>query len=234
MKNLNRKSSVSLVIPVYNNSLTLKEQLQKCINELLALNYDYEIIISNDKSTDNTEHILKKFKQKKYINIFHQKENLGIAKNILFLYRQAKYSNIVLFSVDGDWSTSDITRLIKYAENKNADIVIGKREYKDLQLQRKVISFIYNIMPLVLFGVKTYDTGSIKLIKKEIVQKIPLRLQSVAFEAEMLIKASKNGYKIKYIPIAFIKHKKNKRSNVNLKIIMHSFIDILRLRFSSV
>lgn len=229
---VNLSAGISLVIPVYNNSATLTEELQKCIKVLQNINQEYEILISNDKSTDNTETRLNRFKHNKHIKIFHQKKNLGIAKNILFLYRQTSYPIIVLFSVDGDWNTYDITKLINHAKKSKADIVIGKRNPKNFKFQRKIISLIYNLMPLVLFGIKTYDTGSIKLLKKEIVEQIPLQLESVSFEAEMLIKATKKGYKIDYVPIEFKKHKDNKRSNVNVKVILYSFIDLLRLRFS--
>lgn len=228
--NFKISSGVSLVIPVYNNAATLKEHLQKSIEALEKICKTYEIIISNDKSTDNTESVLKQYSNNKNIIICNQKKNLGIAKNILFLYKKAKYEYIVLFSLDGDWEPNDITRLILHAVEQKADIVIGKRNVNDFPFARKIVSVIYNLLPLILFGVKTHDTGSIKIIKKEIIDTTELKSQSVSFESELLIKAVKKGYKLSTIPISYKKQKINKRSTVNSKLISESFIDLLRLR----
>jgi glycosyltransferase involved in cell wall biosynthesis len=231
MKKINNKDiKVSLIIPVYNNSATLSKYLEKCIIELQSSCNDYEILISNDNSFDKTQAVLEKFQKNINIKLFHQKNNLGIARNLLFLYKKALNPYVVLFSLDGDWDPHDISRLIMYAKNNNTDIVIGKRDGKTLQFNRRIVSAIYNLMPLILFGVKTYDTGSIKILKKEIIDTIPLHLKSVSFEAELFIKAIKKGYTIAYLPVHFKKHKDNKQSSVNLKLIAQSFLDLIRLR----
>ncbi len=234
MKKLNNnKLKVSLVIPVYNNSVTLEKYLSKCITELQLSCNAYEILISNDHSSDNTKALLEKFDKNKNIKIFHQKKNLGIAKNLLFLYKKASKPYIMLFSLDGDWNPHDITRIITHTKRFDSDIVIGKRDGKTLQFKRRLVSIIYNMMPFILFGVRTYDIGSIKLIKKELINTIPLHLKSVSFEAELLIKAIKKGYIVDYVPVYFKKHKDNKHSAVNLKLISQSFLDLIRLRLQT-
>src|SRR5258706_528423 len=122
------KLYTSLVIPLFNNEKTLVSQLMKCETIMKNMCKDYEIIVCDDKSTDSSSSLLKKYfsKNPKFKLLFHQK-NQGIAKTIKSLYKKAKFTYIVLFSVDGDWNPKDIKRLLLYAEKNNADIVIGKR-----------------------------------------------------------------------------------------------------------
>jgi dolichol-phosphate mannosyltransferase len=219
---------VSLVIPVFNNATTVIKQLQQCKALMNRLCQTYEMIISNDKSTDTTKKQLEKFAHDPHVRIIHQTKNLGIARNIFFLYQQAKFPYILLFSIDGDWNTQDIELLIKQAEKTKADIVIGKRNIKDYPLKRKVISFLYNLLPYLLFGVKTYDTGSIKLFKKELLEFISLRPTSMSFESEMIIRAVKKKYILSTIPVSY--KRENKKTGVHVGLIVTSFFDLLLLR----
>lgn len=230
--NKNKKRySISLVIPTRNNGKTIENQLKNSIEVIEKFKLEYEIIISNDSSQDNTWEILNKFKSKK-IKIYNQKNRLGIAKNIRFLYKKSIYENVILFSVDGDWNPLDIGTLIKHAFSKNVDIVIGKRKMEYFSLKRKIVSRIYNFLPLFFFGVKTIDAGSIKLIRKDVLNNVNFQLDSVSFEAELLIKAAKKGFIIDWVPISYIKSIKNTNSSVGWQIILNSFFDILKLRIN--
>lgn len=222
--------SVSLVIPLYNNAQTLNNQLRNCIKIMEKTAARYEILVSNDKSSDASALLLKSFKDNKKIKVFNQKENLGIARNLLFLYKKAKYSYIALFSVDGDWLANDIKRLMLHAYKSKSDIVIGRRDDKDYSTSRKLVSFIYNILPYLLFSVKTYDTGSIKIFKREIIKDVSFHAKTVSFEAEMLIQAVRKGYTLTAITISHKKHHHNKKSSVNIRLISSSFWDLIKLR----
>ena len=63
------KPILSVIIPVYN----AKEHIEKCLNGILCQKLDnIEIIIINDKSTDNTDKILEEYK-KRYIPLFNKR-----------------------------------------------------------------------------------------------------------------------------------------------------------------
>src|SRR5215472_3810068 len=158
---------VSLVIPLHNNQSTLTQQLETCDQILRAIPCDYEIIICDDMSTDNSASLLRQyFDQREHFTIIFHQKNLGIAATISELYHRAQYQYIVLFSVDGDWDPYDIEKLIRTALKENCDIVVGKRNKRHYSNSRKIISFFYNFLSYAFFGVRTYDAGSIKLIKK--------------------------------------------------------------------
>lgn len=144
----------------------------------------------------------------------------------------ARYEYIALFSVDGDWDPHDIKTLVRYAYAKNADIIIGKRKLHDYTIYRKTISFLYNTLPLLFFRVKTYDAGSIKIIRNTVLKEISIHSRSVFFEAELIIKATKNGFLVLPYPIHFKKIVKRKGSGGQIHIVLASFRDFLFLFFS--
>lgn len=226
---------LSLVIPLFNNEKTLHQQLLSCAKILNSLCRHYEILVLDDASSDTSYLLLKKyFSFRKHFKIIHHKINLGIAGTIKELYQTAKYPYIALFSVDGDWNPSDIGKMILSVYKNRADIVIGKRQKEDYLLYRKIVSFFYNLFPRLLFGVQTYDAGSIKIFKKNVYEHISLQSESVFFEAEFIIKASQNGAKVISQPISFQKKIKTSGTGGNLPIVLKSLSDMVRLKFSRI
>lgn len=224
-------TSISLIIPVYNNESTLYKNIVESYRIAEKLTNSFEIVICNDASTDNTTDILEeKFKKNENFKIITHKKNQGIAKTIRKLYKKAKYSYIVLFSADGDWKANDIEKMLKAAHKYNADIVIGKRKNVNYSIYRKVISFSYNFLPKILFRVDTIDAGSNKVIKKKVIDKINIQSKSVFFEAEIIIKASKLGFRIISIPIYYHKKNDKKGKGGDFKYVFNSLIDIVKLR----
>ena len=78
---------VSVCIPTYNQADYLEATLKSVLNQSLK---PFEIIVSNDCSTDNTKYLLDLYsKNLKNITVVHQKNNLGIAKNVDACLRMA-------------------------------------------------------------------------------------------------------------------------------------------------
>lgn len=228
-------SSVSLIIPVYNNAKTLLTQLHECEKILKRTCKRYEIVICEDKSMDNTAHLLKKYfvKNKNFRLIFHKK-NLGVSMTLRQLYDAATYDYIINYSVDGGWYPEDVRRMLLLAEKKNADILIGIRKKKTYGLYRLFVSFFYNFLPRLFFGVDTYDAGSIKVTRRRVLRKMDLCSRSIFFEAEMIIRAQKAGYRVF---IGTVHHRNEGRKNwggAKVSLIMNSFLDLVKLRIRGI
>lgn len=223
--------SLSVVVPLYNSETTLREELMQIEKILAERNHPFEIIVVDDKSTDKSRHILKSFMKRKNFKIFFNKKNLGIAKNLKKIYSLAQMDYIVLFSVDGDWEYNDISKLLKKAEDSDADIVIGERtSKKGYSLYRKIVSYSHNKIPLLLFGTDTIDAASIKIFKRSTYRSLNLRSQSVFREAELIIKAIRRGYVVKKTRVSYFKKSKKKKNYIPLILLYASVKDAIRLR----
>ena len=59
----------------------------------------------------------------------------------------------------------------------------------------------FNTVPLILFGVRTFDAGAVKLTRREIIQRFPLVSTSPFSEAERIIRATRAGYRVTEYPV---------------------------------
>ncbi|PJA91755.1 hypothetical protein CO134_03715 [Candidatus Kuenenbacteria bacterium CG_4_9_14_3_um_filter_39_14] len=87
---------ISILIPTYNGSLTLKKTLASILSQGFS---DYEIIICDDGSADNTVEIIKSFQDER-IKLFGFKENVGYAKNLQRCFEKASGEIIFLMGQD--------------------------------------------------------------------------------------------------------------------------------------
>ena len=117
---------VSIIIPVYNS----EKYISRCIDSILKNNFDnYEIILMNDGSTDNSRKICEEYcnKYRSFIKLYNKK-NQGVAKtrNEAIGYASGKY---VMFIDNDDWiDDSYIQVYVNEAKKRNCDAVFGGYE----------------------------------------------------------------------------------------------------------
>jgi glycosyltransferase involved in cell wall biosynthesis len=143
-----RNDMVSVIIPNYNNEIFLKNVISKILNNTYN---NIEIIVVDDKSTDNSINIIKKFESDK-IRILENKENSGTyySRNRGILMSKGEY----ILIVDGDdyIDSTYIENMVNYLKNFDKKIwgygVHFERVYlnNDLNIIQKNISTSYNIL----------------------------------------------------------------------------------------
>ena len=104
---------------VYNDSDNLESSISSVLNQDFQ---DFEFLIMNDGSTDDTQNILNKFSKDKRIKIFKNKKNLGLTKSLNLLLAESKGSYVARQDSD-DLSISErFTKQLNYIENNNLDL----------------------------------------------------------------------------------------------------------------
>lgn len=144
-------STVSIVIPVYN----VEKYLRQCIESVLAQIYeDFEIILVNDGSTDNSGEICNEYKKAdSRVRVFH-KENGGLVSACTFGIMKS-YSQFICFVDSDDWISVDFLEvLISNQKCTNADIVCCQaiREYENGNSNYKLTKLstgVYNLADIV-------------------------------------------------------------------------------------
>lgn len=228
-----RPPAVSIVAPTYNEAGIAAKILAKLY--LLADTHisRFEIVVVDDGSSDSNLSELKAVaKGKGRIRIIPQMPNQGIAVTIRRLYHEAKYEWAILFSLDGEWDPADVIRFYERLCIGDTDMIIGKRREKHYTPGRKLFSWLYNQMVSLLFGVQTYDAGSIKAMHTNIVQKVPIISVGVFDEAERIIRASRMGYRICAIPIHHLQTQKPPRVIPRPVLLTQAIKDLFRVWMS--
>ncbi len=120
------KSDISIIVPIYN----AEKYIEKCINSLVnQTKKELEFILINDGSTDNTEKVIKLFKDKR-IKYF-KNENQGIGKTRNFGLAQATGKYIMFCDSDDYYELNMCELMFEQAEKNDLDLVICDfyREY---------------------------------------------------------------------------------------------------------
>lgn len=126
---------VTLIIPVYNS----EKYISTCLDSILNQTYtDYEILIVNDGSKDNSKKIIDEYKnkyQEKIISIEQENKGVSITRNESIQKANGKY---IMFIDNDDYLDKDyIERFINTIEEKDYDIVIGG--YRRITDTKKII-----------------------------------------------------------------------------------------------
>ena len=167
----NLLTSISLVIPAYNDETTVGRLVTDSVALLEKVCPDYEIIVTNDGSKDSTLSILNDLASTNpRIRVINHVVNMGYGATIRELYLAGKKD--LIGSLPGDYQYAP-KELIQMAEGlRNYDFVIGLRVHRNDPWRRKLQSKVYNLTLRVLYGHKHKDVNSIKLFRREILNHI--------------------------------------------------------------
>jgi len=209
----------SIALPVFNEAKILKENVEKLICFLNELNLNYEIIIAEDGSTDNSYNIARELGKKyKKVHCLHSSKRLGKGEAIKRAFEHSKGSIFIFMDVDLSTDLSYIPKLISKI-NDGYDMVVGSRVLKyskvERSLKREMASRIYNLLCRFLFGIKLHDMQcGFKCLKKESIKNIIKEVKNKHWfwDTELIIRATKKNMKITEIPI---KWKQTNRTKVN-------------------
>lgn len=200
MKNINPRF-LSVVIPTYHQKKTIVKDVRKINAVLKKIRYDYEIIVVVDGKDDKTFENAKKARDKK-IKVVGYETNHGKGYAVRFGMARTKGDIVAFIDAGMDLDPNGLSMLLEHFEWYNADIVVGSKRHPasqiDYPLQRKIISWGYQIMVRILFGLNIRDTqAGIKFFKREVLENVLPRLivKTYAFDIEILAVAYRLGYK---------------------------------------
>ena len=205
---------ILLIIPAFNEEKTILNTL----NLVKATNYDY--IVINDGSTDNTANILYKNKAN-FIDLF---SNLGIGGAVQTGYKYAydnNYDIAIQVDADGQHDISYIDSLIEPIKNNEADLVIGScfvdkkaKSKRSSKIRRIGIHILSNFIFIMSGGKRVYDpTSGFRAANRKTIalfsEKYPLEYPEPVSNYELL--RSKH-YVIKEVPVRMNKRAGGKSS----------------------
>lgn len=230
---------LSIVIPFYNEEERLPQNLQHII-DYMNKNHsnNYEIILVDDGSQDNTKQKIEDFIKYQNIHLYIHYQNKGKGAAIRTGIMEA-LGEYILFT-DADLSTpiEDIKKLLPYIKETRYKIVIGSRALDDSNVQkeqpffRRSIGKIGNLFIRLILGLNFKDTQcGFKLFNKEIAYNLfkDLKMSRWSFDFEILYKAKRRGYKIKEVGITWVDSPASRLSPV--KDSLKTFWDLLKVRF---
>ena len=217
---------VSVIVPVYNAS----RYLHKCMDTLVNQTYDdYEVILVNDGSTDNSEEICYQY-TKSYSKLkYFSKENGGVSSARNYGLSMATGEYIMYVDSDDYVAYNILERLMSIADVNNADIVtsdiIKFWENGGTEYYKTNKEFSNDNIRNYIIG----DSGPCaKLFKKDIISQIPFR--DTAYEdLDIIPILALYAYRIGYVPEGLYYYRQVEGSATRLTEFNESMLDIFNV-----
>ncbi len=197
---------VSIIIPAHNEEKTIAPLIER----IFKVEPKAEIIVVDDNSTDNTANIVAKLQRKyKSLRLLKKEGPKGKTTSLLQGFSAAKGKILVMIDADLQYPPEAIPKMVKEIKDGKADIVIGKRIFREIPFLRRFLSFCFTLFfGRILLGIPATDIQTAeKAFRKEVLQSIVIKSRMWSFDVEFLYKANKKGWRIAEIPILFVERK---------------------------
>jgi glycosyltransferase involved in cell wall biosynthesis len=198
-----KKPTVSIVIPAYNEEKAIGEDIGKIKEAMKRTNYDYEIVVVDDGSTDRTAEIAKE----KGARVIRHSENRGVGASRKTGIKEAKGEIIVMTDADGSYPNHQIPELLEFIPEYDQVVGARKEEKGTYRFLRSFAKLFIRKLAEFLSGKKIPDLNSgLRVFKKDIMSKyLYLIPDGFSCVSSMTLIFLTNGYRVKFVPIDYYK-----------------------------
>lgn len=225
---------ISIIIPVYNEERYVLEILERVNSQ--KKNYDLEIIVNDDTSTDNSLKILKE-NHHLYDKLIEGKVNKGKGYAIISALNYVSGKYLLIQDADLEYNPKDYSQLFSPILNLDADVVYGSRfqgsdPKRILYFKNRFANFILSLLVSILTNINFSDVETgYKLIKTNILKSLKLTEKTFAIEIEITMKLAKQNLKFYEVGISYNGRTYEEGKKINLKDGLKALFLIFYYRF---
>lgn len=199
---------ITFIIPLYNEEKTIVEIINSIFNLRIK---NFEILVINDCSTDNSIKLVKRnFKTKKNLKILSNSTNQGKGYCIRKGIKESRGDIIAIQDADLEYDPSEYLKMFPLIASNTADVVFGSRFLSSgarrvLYFHHKLANIILTFLSNIITNIDLTDMETChKCFRADIIKNIKLIENRFGFEPEVTIKLSKvKNIRIYEVPISY-------------------------------
>ena len=195
---MRKLSSLSAFFPAYNDAPSLPELLRKTFAVLQECVEDYEVIVVNDGSRDNTAQVLARLENeyRPYLRVVTHPENRGYGGALRSGFAAATKEFVFYTDGDGQYDPGEFPRLVELLGPRTGLVNGYKLERRD-PAHRIWIGNVYNFCARLLFRIRIRDIDcDYRLIRRSLLEKIQLTSTSGTICVELVRKLELSGWEV--------------------------------------
>jgi glycosyltransferase involved in cell wall biosynthesis len=229
---------LSIIIPVYNEEMTVGELIDRVVRVELP-GIEREIIVANDGSTDASELIIKERHNlyRAVLQVFSMPINLGKGAAIRLGLHHATGDVILIQDADLELDPNEYGKLLQPILKRETDVVYGSRfahsRRSDIPLHTRLANGFLTGLTNLLFSARLTDMETAyKVFRREALRGTRLRCVHFDFEPEITGHLLKAGHRIVEVPITYNPRRVEEGKKISWVDGIEAIYTLLRVRFS--
>jgi glycosyltransferase involved in cell wall biosynthesis len=223
---------LSIVIPVYNEQVTLRVILDK----VLEVPFEKEVIVVDDCSTDGSAAILADYATHPEVTVLTQDRNRGKGAALRTGFAAITGDIVIIQDADLEYDPAEYGHLIQPILDNKADVVYGSRfmggPRRVLYYWHSVANHILTTISNMLTNLNLTDMETCyKVFRSEVVKKIAIRSDRFGVEPELTAKVARLDARVYEVPISYSGRKYSEGKKIGWKDALSAFYHIVRYRF---
>ena len=226
------KPGLSVFFPAYNDSGTIASLVITALKTARNLTPDFEVIIVNDGSADQTAEIADELARTyPEVRVIHHERNQGYGGALRSGFAAARRELVFYTDGDAQYDPAEMSALWE-ALRDDVDLVNGYKISRSDPLHRVIIGRFYHHTVKLLFGLSVQDVDcDFRLLRRSIFDRVSLEKNSGVICLEMMKKIEDAGFRIAEVPVHHYHRAYGRSQFFNFRRLFKTAVDVFKLWF---
>jgi glycosyltransferase involved in cell wall biosynthesis len=222
--------SISAFFPAFNDAENLRVQIPRTIETLQQLTGDYEVIVVDDGSTDDTSAVLDSLRQQfPCLRVVRHAKNLGYGAALQSGFRNSAKELIFYTDGDGQYDSGELRNLLAEL-SPEVDVVNGFKIHRADSAHRSIVGNTYQKLVKTLFRLKIRDVDcDFRLVRRQVMETIQLTSLSGAICVDLMCQIERGGHQVAEVPVHHYPRLHGHSQFFRVMPVIRTALDIFRL-----
>jgi putative flippase GtrA len=218
--------SLSVILPAHNEEAIIAQTVQYVLETLTPWVPNFEVIVINDGSKDNTKAIVDDIAvSDARVRLVHHEVNRGYGAALASGFASVTKELALFMDADGQFDIRDLAPFLSLIEHYDA--VLGYRIDRQDTLMRKLNAQGWKMLTRMVFGLRVRDVDcAFKLYRASFFEKHPLETSGAMINTEILYKFKRAGYTYTEVGVRHLPRRSGKATGAKLSVVFRAFKEL--------
>ena len=224
-----KRHAVSFVLPAWNEAENIVEAIEGTVDAAKRHCSDYEIIVVDDGSTDDTAKLVQTLQSvHPALRLIQHESNRGYGEALHTGFSAGRLEYVFFTDADNQFDMDELPLLLEWADN--SDVVAGYRRVRQDPKMRLLNAWLWNRLVRFLFYVPVRDIDcAFKLFRRSALANVNIESRGAMINTEIMVKLARAGWRIVEVGVTHLPRRAGEPQGARFKVIARAFAEIARM-----